>query len=176
MAKRIGWNRTIEDCCKGVGNVQYNICTRAVQRRPYTHTHTHKLCTVDQQLGRVRIVSGGIFRDARVIAPVRRVDGRDEQHVHRVAHGHRADAHVRRQFFAVETPTDAQRLVAFRDRAPDLHFVARVHRTLAERERQNLRTDCKRAHTIYTQHAQKKTYAVVIIIRYCQPPSSPPLV
>jgi len=90
-------------------------------------------------------VSRRIFRDARVIAAVRRGDGRYEQHVHRIAHGHGADAHVRRQFFAVETPTDAQRLVALGDRAPDLDFVARVHRTVAERERQDLRTDCKRA-------------------------------
>lgn len=80
-------------------------------------------------------MSGKIFRDARIIATVGRVDGRDEQHVHRIAHGHGADAHIRRQFFAVEAPTNPQRLVAFCDRAPDLDFVSRVHRTVAERER-----------------------------------------
>jgi len=94
-------------------------------------------------LSRVRVVSGGIFSHASIVSAVRRPGRRYGQHVHRIADGHRGDAHVGRELFPVKIPTNAQRFVALGHRAAHLHRVASVAGRLAERKRQYFRTDCK---------------------------------
>lgn len=104
--------------------------------------------TVDQKLCGERIVSGRVVRHAGVVSAVGRGDGRYEENVHRIAYRHGADAHVGRQLFTVNIPTDAQRLIALGDGASYLDFVARVDRPVAERKRQNLRSNCTNAYPI----------------------------
>lgn len=91
--------------------------------------------TVHQELSGKRIVARQVSRQTRVIPAVGRDYGRYDQYVHRIADGHGADAHVRRQSFAVEIPSDAQRFVTLRDGASDLHRVPGVAGRVAERKR-----------------------------------------